>query len=173
MAGDELIRRDGGPAAPGAIEAAEQALGVQLPDDYRAFLAEHDGARLAANRLEPSRMPGGGAQSLYATAELPKRRQEMGERMPPELMPIADAGGDLIALGIDGDARGHVYQWEHEFEAEDPPPHWDNLTELAPSFRAWYDALVPLTDDDLPEFVVQEASLKRGFLRRMRRQGRL
>jgi hypothetical protein len=146
MAGDELIERDGGPAAPGAIEAAEQALGTELPEDYRAFMAEH---------------------------ELPKRRDEMRDRVPAELLPIADAGGDLIVLGTGGDARGHVYQWEHEFEAEDPPPHWDNLTELAPSFREWFSALVPLTDDDLPPFVVESASIKRGFLRRMRRQGRL
>jgi SMI1-KNR4 cell-wall len=173
MAGDELIEREGGPAAPGAIEAAEQALGTTLPDDYRAFIAEHDGARLGSNRLEPSRMPGGGARTLYAVSELPKRRDEMRDRVPAELLPIADAGGDLIVLGTGGDVRGRVYQWEHEFEAEDPPPHWDNLSELAPSFRAWFDALVPLTDDDLPEFTVESASLKRGFLRRMRRQGRL
>ena len=173
MAGENLIRRDGGPAPAGAIEAAEQALGIRLPDGYRAFLADHDGARLGANRLEPSRSPGGGAQTLYAVAELPKRRDKMRDRVPAELLPIADAGGDLIVLGIEGDVRGRVYQWEHEFEAEDPPPHWDNLTELAPSFRDWYDSLVPLTDDDLPPFVVESASLKRGFLRRMRRQGRL
>jgi hypothetical protein len=173
MAGADLITRDGGPAADGAIEAAEDALGLELPEDYRTFLREHDGARLSANRLEPSRTPGGGARTLYAVAELPKRRAAMRERLPAELMPIADAGGDLIALGVAGDARGRVYQWEHEFEAEDPPPHWDNLTELARSFRGWYDALVPLTDDDLPDFVVREASIKRGFLRRMRRQGRL
>jgi hypothetical protein len=157
MAGEDLIRRDGGPAAAGAIDAAEEALGVALPDDYRAFLSEHDGVRLHDNRLEPRRAPTGGADGLYSTSELTGARPP---GFPDRLVPIGEAGGgDTIAL--DG---GRVVLWEHET---------DDVVELAPSFRAWFDALVPLTDDDLPDFTVQEAGVKRGFLRRMRRQGRL
>jgi SMI1-KNR4 cell-wall len=174
MAGDELIRRDGGPAAEGAIAAAEHELGLELPDDYRAFLAEHDGVRLKDNLLKDARRPSGGADGLYASKELATTRDRMRHRMPAEVLPIGDAGGgDFIVLGVGGDARGRVYQWEHELEAEDPPPHWDNVTELAPSFRAWFDGLVPLTDENLPKVVVQSASVKRGFLKRMRREGRL
>jgi SMI1-KNR4 cell-wall len=157
MAGADLIARDSGPASAGAIEAAERALGVTLPGDYRAFLAEHDGVRLQDNRLDPMRTPTGGADGLYAAAELPGARPP---GFPERLVAIGEAGGgDKIAL--DGD---RVVQWEHET---------DEVIELAPSFRAWFDALVPLTDDDLPEVVVHSAGVKRGFLRRMRRQGRL
>jgi hypothetical protein len=174
MAGAELIRRDGGPARPGAIEAAEEALGLELPADYRAFLAEHDGVRLDDNLLDAARRPSGGADRLYAVEDLAKWREKMRDRMPAEVLPIGEAGGgDFIVLGVAGEARGRVYQWEHEFEAEDPPPHWENVIELAPSFRAWFDALVPLTDEHLPDVVVESASVKRGFLRRMRREGRL
>jgi hypothetical protein len=174
MAGAELIRRDGGPAPAGALEAAEAALGLELPEEYRAFLGEHDGVRLKSNVLDASRRPSGGADGLYAVKDLAKWRQKMRDRMPAEVLPIGEAGGgDLIVLGVAGDARGRVYQWEHEFEAEDPPPHWENVIELAPSFRAWFDGLVPLTDENLPDFVVESASVKRGFLRRMRREGRL
>jgi hypothetical protein len=35
----------GGPAVPGAIEAAEERLGAALPEDYRSFLAAVDGWR--------------------------------------------------------------------------------------------------------------------------------
>ena len=155
MAGAELIRRDGGPAPAGALEAAEEALGLELPEDYRAFLAEHDGVRLEDNVLDASRRPSGGADGLYASKELAERRAKVQDRVPAEVLPIGDAGGgDLIVLGVAGDARGRVYQWEHEFEAEDPPPHWDNVIELAPSFRSWFDGLVPLTDENLPDVVV-------------------
>lgn len=157
MAGEELIRRDGGPAAASAIDEAESALGVSLPDDYRAFLARHDGVRLDDNRLEPRRTPTGGADALYSTSELTGARPP---GFPDRLVPIGEAGGgDQIAL--DG---AKVVQWEHET---------DDVVELAPSFDAWFGALVPLTDDDLPEFTVEEAGVKRGFLARMRRQGRL
>lgn len=157
MARADLIRRDGGPAAPGALDAAEQSLGAALPAEYRAFLAEHDGVRLHDNRLDPMRTPTGGADGLYAAAEL-----ATSAGLPDGMLAIGEAGGgDKIALGV-GDGR--VHQWEHET---------GDLVELAPSFRAWFDALVPLTDDDLPEVVVHSAGVKRGFLRRMRREGRL
>jgi cell wall assembly regulator SMI1 len=154
MAGADLIHKDGGPAADGALEAAEESLGAALPDDYRAFLAEHDGVRLDDNRMDGDHTPSGGADSLFAAKDL--RRIEDG------MVAIGEAGGgDKIALALDS---GRVFQWEHET---------DDATELAPSFRAWFDALVPLTDDDLPDVVVHSAGVKRGFLRRMRRQGRL
>jgi SMI1 / KNR4 family (SUKH-1) len=156
MAGEDLIRRDGGPAGASALDEAEEALGVSLPDDYRAFLGRHDGVRLEDNRLEPRRTPTGGADGLYSTAELTRARPP---GFPDRLVPIGEAGGgDKIAL--DG---AKVVLWEHET---------DDVVELAPSFGAWFDALVPLTDDDLPEFTVEEAGVKRGFLKRMRREGK-
>jgi hypothetical protein len=157
MGGTDLIDHDGGPAPAGALDAAEESLGVTLPDEYRAFLAEHDGVRLEDNRLEPRRTPTGGADGLYAARELRRAKD-----LPRNLLPIGEAGGgDKIALALDG---GGVYQWEHET---------GDVVELARSFRTWFDALVPLTDEDLPEVVVHSAGVKRGFLRRMRRQGRI
>ena len=157
MAGLDLIHKDGGPAADGALEQAEEALGTALPGDYRAFLAEHDGVRLDDNRLEGAQAPSGGADGLFAAREL--RR---GPDVPNGMVAIGDAGGgDKIALALDS---GKVFRWEHET---------GEVAELAPSFRAWFDALVPLTDDDLPDVVVHSAGVKRGFLKRMRRQGRI
>jgi hypothetical protein len=162
--GDELIRRDGGPAAPGAIEEAERALGLELPGDYRSFLAAHDGAGLHPNQA---------AESLYASGELAGARERMRDRMPDALLPIGEAGGgDKLALGVTGDRRGRVFAWDHELEAEEgEPAGWDNVRELAPSFDAFYGGLSPLTDDDLPEVVVHEASLNRGLFSRLRRRG--
>jgi SMI1-KNR4 cell-wall len=156
-----MVRRDGGPAGPGAIEGAERALGVELPADYRRFLAEHDGVALHPNKS--------GADVLHASGELAAVRERMRDRMPDELLPIGETGtGDRIVL----DARGRVHLWEHEFEADEgEPPGWDNVTELAPSFDAWFGALEPLTDDDLPDVVVHETSLNRGLFSRLRRRG--
>lgn len=157
MAGLDLIRKDGGPAAEGALEAAEETLGAALPDDYRGFLAEHDGVRLDDNWLKGAKQPSGGADSLFAARDL-----RSGGGVPDGMVAIGEAGGgDKIALALDS---GRVFQWEHET---------GNAAELAPSFRAWFDGLVPLTDDDLPEVVVHSAGVKRGFLRRMRREGKL
>lgn len=49
VSGDAVTLRD--PASPDKIAAVESAYGVQLPKDYRAFLAESDGAILAIGEM--------------------------------------------------------------------------------------------------------------------------
>jgi hypothetical protein len=162
------LRRAGPPASEQALAAAERKLGFALPGDLRAFLAEHDGAELEDNDLErPVGHLSGGADTVYALTGLVRERTWARERMPPEFTPVGDAGGgNRLVLGVDGDVRGRVFHWNHELESE--PPSRAGLTELAPSFCAWLERLVPA--DDVPD-LQGRASIDPEFLAQLERDG--
>jgi hypothetical protein len=145
----------GEPATEEQIEAAEKALGRNIPADYREFLRAHNGARVEppnfripvdsddGPRASVSWWLGVGLQDSLDIAAIATMYEG---RMPAELLPIArDPGGNLIAM----DPKGRVHFWDHEFEEEEDDdgddgndePTWDNVSLVASDLRSLLEGL--------------------------------
>jgi hypothetical protein len=56
--------------------------------------------------------------SNYHNLHEPLQTYRNQGRMPAELIPIAsDSFGNWVCLGVAGEAKGHVYFWDHERES--------------------------------------------------------
>lgn len=129
-----------GPLKPARLAAFEASLQpYTLPDDFRAFLLEHNGAVFADEQL-PVLEPGtdqrlceiyglhGGPDHL----RLDDLRKGFSTMLPPHWLGFAaDPYGNYFAMSLDGADRGAIYFLDHE--ALDPPP--SDLPVLATSFE--------------------------------------
>ena len=150
-------------ARAGASEAdlaeLERRLGSRLPDEYRAFLADHNGGAPETNVFTVSPNNSAGVNEYLSTRDIAETRARYGERLADGLVPVAYAeGGNLVVVSSDGT----VYFWDHELEDEEP------LTELAATFSAFRDSLEPfdpnraeLDPDDVEEVWASDALRKR------------
>jgi cell wall assembly regulator SMI1 len=136
---------------PENIKPLQAEIGLDLPDDYRAFLLRHNGGRpkpsgfsFVRRGCEEAAMVG----DFYAIQEgspvdLLKKLRTFGSRIPPAFLPVAcDPGGDQILLGLMGEQRGKVYYWIHDLD-EDAEDETDprNLGLIAGSFQEFLEAL--------------------------------
>jgi len=140
-----------GGASEDAIRTFEQELDVELPNDYRRFLAETNGGRPEPAGFVFQTADGQTSDSLvdwFLTLNpsedlytLPEYRAMYQERTPPLMLPIAcDPFGNLVLLDIGARATGSVCFWDHEKESMDDPT-WENISTIAASFTAFLDAL--------------------------------
>lgn len=138
---ETLISERGGPAEEKYLDELEEALGHPLPDDFRKFLLEGDGAVLKQPnsiyntyyfRLGEFFMAGEDGPCEQALIEVYDMYRD---RVPPEWLPVlGDAAGNLFCLAVDGEHRGEVWAWDHEFEVKSGPPSLTNMHMLAPTF---------------------------------------
>lgn len=118
------------PAAPEALAALERALGVALPDELRALLAETDGVEDAH-----------GCWLVWDVARLRSENERFRRRSDgletcmsfEDLLFFSDAPGNGDAYAVctrsaDGFRRSDVFRWDHED---------DSRTRVAASLRAW------------------------------------
>jgi hypothetical protein len=136
----------GAPAPEEALAEFEQLVGM-LPNDYRNFLAEGDGARLKQfNTIVGSEF--GGVREVFALADtdgsyrkLPGVLKTYQHRIPAGFVPIADdQAGNLYLLGIAPPHAGQVFFWDHEAEADEgEEPTFDNVYRVAISFKEFID----------------------------------
>ena len=144
--GIELLLRDAR-VDEAAVAAFEARIGRPLPDEYRRILLAFNGGRPKPDGFRFALRRGPYTDSavnwFYGLGSSPANdldwnRDQVRLRMPPELLPIADdPGGNQICLGIDGDARGKVYFWDHEREGAG----WTNVDLVADSFEAFLRGL--------------------------------
>lgn len=123
------------------VNDLESAVG-KMPVDYREFLLDGDGARLAQfNSVIGSEF--GGVREIFALADpngsyrkLPHVIKMYHNRVPNGYLPIADdQAGNLYCLALVGSPYGKVYFWDHEFESEeDDNPTMANMHLVAASF---------------------------------------
>jgi SMI1 / KNR4 family (SUKH-1) len=120
-----LVRRKA-PATERKIAAADNALGLPIPETYRSFLAVTDGGQPIQSHF--SEMVG--VQEFLGLDDLIKYNSMLQGRIPAEMLPIATAeGGNLILMAASRDQEAAVYFWDHEREEADSP-----ILKLASSF---------------------------------------
>lgn len=97
------IEREGA-ASESAISAAEAALGVTFPADYRAFLRDAGGMKVVGDAAY-----GFGYLYAFGLGELAARREELFTRFPdcePKIVPLLLDGDEIeqgtVGVGLDG-----------------------------------------------------------------------
>jgi cell wall assembly regulator SMI1 len=139
------------PTDPRSMRAVESALGVVLPDDYRAFILAHGGGAPSetAFALDDARKGGAGlgeflrADEQGGAASLLEARRLL-PRLPGEIVPIAaGAGGDYVCLDYRRGPRPTVVYWHHERAGAR-----DEYTHVANRFSEFLELLHPADPDD-------------------------
>ncbi|WP_019910179.1 SMI1/KNR4 family protein [Paenibacillus sp. HW567] len=141
------------------IERIEEKYDLVLPELYKHFMVYGDcnlNESLQYQTIE--RTPWSDQNntesigSFFTTGagvnNLEKSIQQYYERIPGSILPIAnDSAGNLICIGVSGEASGKIYFWDHENELTakvmlDEAPsgsitidnYWDNIYLVANSF---------------------------------------
>lgn len=127
----------------------EEEIGAKLPEGYRRFLLTHNGGCLKERVVYSGKNKYGGTVDEFLALELDANANGgdlrwnyqtfvKDGRMPAELIPIADTPlGDVICLGISKERWNQVYLWNHEEEAVEGEPGYDNVEFVAPSFEKY------------------------------------
>ena len=138
------------------IDAAENAIGVKFPRDYRSFLQLTNGGRPSPDGFDidwGDRPSLGWRTSLvdwflsihdgeYSNLVEDNNISFKG-RIPKDTLAIAsDPGDNLILMGVGDDNNGKIYFWvkDHEVEEGDMPGY-DNICLLANSLPEFIDSL--------------------------------
>jgi tetratricopeptide (TPR) repeat protein len=144
------------PASEASIRRLEQRIGQPLPAAYHEFLRQRDGGPLERNDRAVDEIYGlrddvPDFASIWPALELYRDQK----RVPAWLLPVArDCFGNLFALSLREQDRGAVWFWDHGNESDEgEPPAEDNITLVAPHWRAFLDCLEPVDlsqiDDDV------------------------
>ena len=141
-------------ASEEAIRDLVESLGVVLPDDYRNYLLQNNGAR-------PSKtdywMPGEknwieSVHEMYAllSPDHPRSINQFlieNHGVPSGWLPIANSGyGDYTVISLLEEDRGVIYYLFHEVHGYDPNERKRGVYKLASSFTDWINGLDDLSD---------------------------
>jgi hypothetical protein len=163
----------GSGATEARLAALEQRLDTTLPESYREFLLQNDGAcpEQSAGQLTAFNVEWAGQswahgfrtgflRCLYTTQDLPgmslswahskELLTQVRSLMPRETVPVGgDLGSNSILLGISGDKRGKVFYWVNDYAStdDDAEPTYDNVGFIANSFTEFLESLYPWKED--------------------------
>ncbi|MFG6460926.1 SMI1/KNR4 family protein [Roseateles sp. DXS20W] len=146
------IHEGKGPLAEADVQAAEQALGVKFPADYRGYLLSLNGGYPEPDGFDIQWAPGQvcgedwrrtSMSWFHAITDddvgdlLKINRVDFAGRLPPGTLAIAsDAGGNQLLLALGGPHAGKVLLWIKDHEASDgQTPGYDNVGFVADSFE--------------------------------------
>lgn len=146
----KISMRDTGPRISDLeIARLERKIGFRIPDEYRAFLMEHNGGRPTPKFFSISAckeqtvgqiLDFFGIGDPLESCRLDWNFDVFLGRMPPGLFPIAcEDGGNIICLSLGGAGIGSVYYWDHEEETS--PPGYGNVYKISDSFGQFLDDL--------------------------------
>lgn len=144
------------------LAGCEDALGLRLPADYRAFLRQNDGARPADNKFAIPNATSFGVNRFIPIGEVGAERRCI-ENLPATRVPVAwDNSGNYVCLET-GPGAG-VFFWDHE------EPHIDRR--IADSFEEFLERLEPDSLDDvrLDPASVEKAWINPEFLERIKKR---
>lgn len=140
-----------GPLAETEVQAAELALGVQFPPDYRAFLLQQNGGRPAPQGFAIAWASAQACAADWRTSAMSwfyglteerignlvrSNQVTFAGRLPPGTLTIGpDAFGNQLLLALGGPHAGKVLLWVKDHEASDgEAPGYDNVGVVADSF---------------------------------------
>lgn len=110
------------PAPLNKIAAFEKELSINLPEDYRNFLANYNGGEVHHTYVAPD--SGADLRSLFGidatflNNDLSQNRKFTHGWVPRQLLPIGDdCGGKKFCLDITNDSRGYIFYCDWEPEA--------------------------------------------------------
>ena len=104
------------PASPASITNIESVFGARLPESYRLFLKDHDGAKPEENVFNIGKGNNAGVDQFIPASEIISVHDAV-EGLPPNALPIARAtAGNFVYLDP---ASGIVYFWDHENDTGD------------------------------------------------------
>ncbi len=140
------------------ILSLEKEIGYSLPADYANFLLHYGGfgtedyvsfTYLEENPRDDEKglldvffgiLPGDGY-------DLIKNYNCYKDRIPQNLLPIADSCGNVVCISLAGDNKDCVYLWDHNDEEMVENPGYSNVYLLAHSFDEFINSLE--LDDEL------------------------
>lgn len=146
-----LVFLDPVPAEPGAVDALESSIGVQLPVPVRELLmnvsnggeVEPVGPESAGDVGVVAVLGAGRGDHLDMEDRLARYRDG---RLPDGLVPIADAeGGNLVCVSVRSADFGTVWFWDHERNLVE-----ESVVKIASDFDAFVADLVPGIGEELP-----------------------
>jgi hypothetical protein len=115
-------------------QAFEQSVGARLPDDYKRFLAQHNGSEPETNIFRIDDTNDSGVNGFIPFAQIPAERALINEELPDRAIPVAWAeGGNYVFLHLQ--QNGSAFFWDHE-DPEQP-------TKLSDTFSEFLDLLKP------------------------------
>lgn len=156
MLNDIKVKESEVPTNLDAIKVFETKWGIKLPSDYIEWLLRHNGGSPiynAYNMLDRRLYNDGRIAWFYAlydgdACNLEKEKifwHEYSNRIPRELIPIADTGidSDRICICVDDKNYGKIYLWVHQYEdyVEGREPWWHNVCLIANSFTDFINGL--------------------------------
>lgn len=138
------------PASEAQVASVEDRANIRLPELLRDLLLSISNG----GRVEPVAAASNRSVGLVAVLgvsrgdhlDLERRWHEYADRLPENLMPVADAeGGNLVCVSLRDQDRGTVWFWDHEISSSD-----DNVQWLSIDIGSFIDDLAPLSDEELP-----------------------
>ncbi len=134
-----------------ALREFEDRIGVGLPEEYRSFLML-DGWGVPLEPFFPVGKQGRIESVAYfagfdsrADTDLDSLFQIYSERTPEDTLPIAfDPFGNLVLIGIRGEASGQILFWDHEREPIEDDPLDINVEPVAPDFGSFIGSFMAL-----------------------------
>jgi hypothetical protein len=138
-----------GPLSESSLAEFEQAYGLQLPPEYRAFLLEFNGGVPSPSFfwiVEPT--DGSSVNQFYGLHDGPQplsiHTYAGIERygIPSHMLPIGDDGvGNSICVVARGRMAGEIHFLDHEVHPYDDPESTMGITRLASSFGEFLASL--------------------------------
>ena len=160
------------PLEEAEVDAIEASLGVLLPSVYRAFLTTYGGCSFgptvgnysiaypwkASIPSHVSNVAWTSMEAFYGASSMPHladrlvwQLESFRDRMPPELIPIADCGGNKLSLAVRGDISNRVYYWDAATEPEDEEDYLKDYGHKMPREVKWQNIF--LVADSFEEFL--------------------
>lgn len=131
----------GRPASEDDIQSLETEVGKPLPNDYREFINQFDGA--SSQNLVFDVPPDNSASIRWfiPVSDVLEQRQFLYLENP-EILPVAEVEcGNFVVMDLSND--GEILFWDHELH--------EPLVPIAPSFRSFLTQLKVFDPDSLPD----------------------